>query len=237
MTWSPFSDITHYARPYNMPDSNSHLEEIRKVMDFQHLFIRNSEYTTMIRNIDISMSEIFYIITHVLQEYINNLNNKLDFTYTNNSTSDCLNTLDRKYKELVEYFNTCYFLKKDGYHPNYIIDDFGARLAHDVLRDWGHMDPFIQTINDSLAELYELVQKNVTDYLQNNTNNNSDWIIYYNDVADILKGICVKINKCLSSLGYIHTVHRTLYNKVRGDKLFAINAKWKGDIIDHDYVR
>ncbi len=233
MTWSPFSEIFNYATVYTMPKINHDLQEIRRVMDFQYLFLRNPEYTTNISNIDISMSKIYQIITVVLTGNIDNLNNVLNRTYgdaTKNSTSYCLKTLDGRNTELVEYFTTSYFLKNDGYNFDYIVDDFGARLAHDVLHDWRHMDPFIQTINDSLTELYELVQNNLTNCLQN-TNNSSDY-------QSIISDINVNIFKCLSSLEYIDAVHGALYTMVRADGVFAdTTANWKGGSIDSAYTR
>ncbi len=217
MTWAPFSEIALYARAYIMPDSNHYLEEIRRVMDFQHLFIRNPNYTRMITEMDIFMADIYRFISDQLLRHIDRLNNTVNSTPDPmKSTLDFLNASETKYEELMHFMGICFFLKA-GANPEYLVDDFGARLAHDVLRDLGHMDPFIQTINTTLTELYQIVLQNMDISI------NSDLII--------------RISTCLSKLQSIHAIHQTLNKLVRADRALTILEKWKGDLIDTDYTR
>ncbi len=229
MTWSPFSEIALYGVAYNIGNSSPYLGDVRRVMDFQHLFIRNPNYTQMIRDMDINMASIFHIITNDLPKQIDHLKNITASTSCQmNSTLDWLNAIETQYTYLDGYMKTSFFLKS-GSNPEYLIDDFGARVAHDVLRDLGYMNPFIKNIYDSLTVLHNMMAQNPTQCFVNATNISA--------LHSDLSGTSIQIDTCLARIQSIYAIHKTLNRLIRADSAFSIIRPWIGDLLDPDYAR
>ncbi len=240
MSTAEISEYTIQLKTLQIND-DPYLAEIRTIQDWTLLFNRNRLYTQKLRNLEYLIQYVsFFIFAPDYYEYskilmaVNLFNNSNIYNGTIPYFAQSFEIIANINSQLIKmqtWLVNSRFIKISTYN----IEDFKARAAHDIIRNLGNMQLFLENLISSFTDIMEDTEQLLLSL--NNSCTFGEWCIPQHSLFVYAEYFNNNITLNKKLLMDAQTMHEELCHMVQSDTKLQRIEPWKGGTKDKEYFR